>query len=62
METKNFRVHYQISGIQYQIDFSIINGPINEETLNISAWHKIKISHANVKREDVQNIKIEKNL
>jgi hypothetical protein len=44
METKNFRVLYQINGANYQTDFSM-SGVITEETKSISAWNRIKKSH-----------------
>lgn len=58
METKNYRVNYQINGNHYHSDFSM-SGTITNETKNISAWNKIKQSHPNVKREDVSNIRID---
>ncbi len=58
METRNFRVTYQIKGKDYHSDFSM-SGVITEETKSISAWIRIKKAHPSVSRKDVDNIRIE---
>jgi hypothetical protein len=58
METVNFRVHYQINGIDYHTDFSM-SGVITDETKSISAWSQIRKAHPSVSRDDVKNINIE---
>jgi len=52
METKNFRVYYEINNEAKTIDFSI-TGVINEETKEISAWQEIKKNHPEVREEDI---------
>ncbi len=58
METKNFRVHYQINGQPHQTDFSM-EGTINNETKRISAWSWIQKAHPNIRRDSVTDMNIE---
>jgi hypothetical protein len=61
MDTKNFKVQYEINGQQFEKDFfiSIIGEmAITNEIKNIYAWKQIKKSHTDIKREDVSDIKI----
>ena len=56
--TRNFRVHYQINGINYHSDFSI-RGAITQETISISARHRIKEVHPDIMYNEVTDIDIE---
>jgi hypothetical protein len=61
MDTKNFRVQYELNGKQFETDFfiSIIGEmAITNEIKNIYAWKQIKKSHENINREDVSDIRI----
>jgi len=61
MDTKNFRVQYEINGQKCEKDFfiSIIGEmPVSNEIKNIYAWKQIKKSHEDINREDVSNIRI----
>jgi hypothetical protein len=59
MDTKTFRVQYEINGQKFETDFfiSIIGEmEITNAIKNIYAWKEIKKSHENINREDVSNI------